>query len=116
MTDVQNVFEHALTRYAPLLHSLQILAIFAVLLAAYLLFKARDIGWAQLGSPPEMEPDEADPEEQEAGVAVPTDPYTALKQNYDGVVTFLMTVSLKLPMLASSGEVVLACKLLVGLG
>ena len=71
---------------------MQVLAIFAVLLAAYLLFKAQGIGWAQLGSPPEMEPDEADPEEQEAGVAVPTDPYTALKQNYDGVATFLMTV------------------------
>lgn len=34
------------------------------------------------------------PEDAPQGSAVPTDPYTSLKQNYDGLVQFLTTVSM----------------------
>lgn len=40
-----------------------------------------------------MEPDITTPEDPLAGSAVPADPYTALKQNYDGIVVFITTVS-----------------------
>jgi hypothetical protein len=72
---------------------LQVLSLACAGVVALLLRQAWRRGRASLGSPPLMEPDLGEPADVAAGTAVPTDPYTALKQNYDGVVTFLMTVS-----------------------
>jgi hypothetical protein len=65
-----------------------------LVVAAALLWRSRGERGADEG-PPRMEADIALPDEDggDGGSAVPADPYTALKQNYEAVVQFTTTVS-----------------------